>query len=188
MPTHKNITFIVEVIGFVLAIFSIWYSYYLSEPAKLEVNYTVDVINNRLLISVKNTAFFKETGNVSLFRLEVSDSKPHMIIKSLVPNESFKFDLSINITSKGITIPSSEPTYPSLVNCTVPTYKLYFATEKSSISYKITCDNCFSQGVIRRIPDFQRTQIEIIFNPENKTCSGTLPIYSWSQVGIAELN
>ncbi|MFZ3077328.1 MAG: hypothetical protein WA139_02640 [Candidatus Aenigmatarchaeota archaeon] len=178
----------IEIIGLILTIFSIWYSYYLSESASLEVNQTIDTANNRLNIMVKNKAIFKETGNISFFRLEISDSKPFMITKSLKPDENFSYSLSINITGKNITIPPLKEKYPILVGCQFPYSKLYYATEEASISYKITCDNCFSQGIVRRIPDFQIVIFNFTLNPVNKTCHGSLPIYSWTNFRIEDIS
>ncbi len=180
---------VIEIIGFFLTIFSIWYSFYLSEQATLISNHTIDYENNKLIVSVKNKALFKETGNISFFRIEVSDSKPMMIVKSLKPNENFTFNLGINIGKKNVSVVSSfTPIYPALFNCSLSAYQLYYVTEETSISYRISCDNCPSQGIVRRIPDFQSAELKLILNPKDRNCGGLLTIYSWPKVSLRELS
>ena len=76
--------------------------------------------------------------------------------------------------------------WPLLASFQIPTKELYFITENTSISYKITCDNCYSQGIIRRIPEWQAIEGGFSIGPNN-TISGSVPIYSWTTYTLEDL-
>src|SRR3989338_2195629 len=173
-----------EIFGFVLAMFSIWYSFYLSEMAELEVWHELNETTGRLTVWVKNNAIFRETGTINFFRLEVSDSKPHLQTNSIKPNETQEFELEVNINERNISIQQRNVTFPRIAGFTIPYYKLYFATEKdASITYKISCDNCKSQGVVKRIPSFDEVQGRLSLMVVNDTfiVYGSVPVYKWVQ-------
>ncbi len=181
---------IVGIVGFVLAIFSIWYSYYLSENAELEVWHELNKSKGRLTVWVKNKAIFRETGTVNFYRLEISDSKPHLQINSIKPNETTKVELEVNITERNISLQKRNVTYPKLAGFTLPYYKLYFATEKdASISYRINCDNCKSQGIIRRIPEYDIVEgwVSLMIINETFVAQGSIPIYRWVEFSLADV-
>lgn len=184
---------------FIIAIFSIFFTYHLSEkeslerfkqlePAILNVSHEIDVSNPKeqwLFIHVKNIAQFKSTGNITLYRIEVDPHKPHMILPSLEPNENRTIELRINYTQVNYSIKSENIGFG--VTCEIPTSKLYFIHEKESISYKLTCDNCKTEGIIRRIPSLEAIETTLVFKPETRSCEGKFPTYSWVQYRLEDL-
>ena len=155
---------------------------YQIEYPNLNVTHQIDEENGILKITLENTASKKETGTINFYRLEVSDSKPHLQKPSLKPGENMTLNLAIEIDEKNYTIYSEKVEYPLLASFKIPestVHKLYFITEDTSISYKITCDNCYPQGIVRRIPDWGTIESGFSIGP-NKTISGLVPIYSWT--------
>ena len=198
---NKNISYkiskfslILSILSLLVAVVGIWYAVqqlnlalYQIEYPKLNVTHQIDEENGRLKIFIKNTALRKETGTINFYRLEISDSKPHMQLKSLKPGENITLDLSIKISEKNYTIHSEKGEWPLLTSFQIPTHKLYFITEKTSISYKLTCDNCYSQGIIKRIPDWQEIRSRISIGP-NYTIRGSIPIYSWTSYNLEDVS
>ncbi len=56
-------------------------------------------------------------------------------------------------------------------------------TKHTSISFKITCDNCPSHGVIRRIPDFNSVSFTFGINQNGITGAST-PVFEWVDYGL----
>lgn len=173
------IALIVAIVGIGLAFWQLQLALYQIEYPNLNVTHQLDEENGRLKIFITNTATLKETGTINFYRLEVSDWKPHMQLESLKPGQNVTFELSVKVSSKNFTIPQGPAEWPVLSNFTLPYFQLYFATEDASISYRITCDNCYSQGIIRRIPNWQEVQPHLTIGP-NYTVRGSLPTYAWT--------
>lgn len=193
-PKINIISLTISILSLIVAVVGIWYAIqqlnlalYQIEYPKLNVTHQIDEENGRLKIFIKNTASKKETGTINFYRLEISDSKPHMQLKSLKPGENITLDLSIKISEKNYTIRSEKGEWPLLTSFQIPAHKLYFITEKTSISYKITCDNCYPQGIIKRIPDWQEI-ISRISIDANYTIRGSVPIYSWITYNLSDLS
>ena len=178
------ISLIVAIGGFYIGLKQLQLAVFQTEYPTLNITHQIDEKNGRLNIFVKNTASRKETGAINFYRLEISDSKPHMQLESLKPGENITFGLEINVN---YTIPQSGIKWPLLANFQLPAYKLYFITEKTSISYKITCDNCYPQGVIKRIPEFSAIESFIIIGPNYSYIKGSIPTYSWKTFSLEDL-
>jgi len=184
----KTIFNLFVIIGLVLTILSIWATFYFSSPINFEIWDNVSEDQERLVIYGRNNDLFRSPGVINLYRLEVSDSKPHIQLQN---NRSFKrgiekmlFNLSINIGEEEI--PTQTPECKQCV--TIPYPNLYFLTEKTSISYKITCDKCTPQGVVRRIPEFQMTPFSLSLDWIYKEFGDIIvPTYSWVEVELEDL-
>jgi len=147
----------------------------------LNVTHQIDEENGFLKITIENTASRKETGTINFYRLEVSDSKPHKQFGSLRQGENRSFWVPINVDEKNYNVSVLESEYPTLTAFEVPRI-LYMMTDNTSISYKITCDNCYAQGIVKRIPDWKTIEMGVAISRtgSNYTASGILPIYSWT--------
>jgi|SRR3989344_5677021 len=186
----QKVGIIIALLGFAIALFAIGLSFYLSEDAKLIVWHELNETKGRLSIYVTNDAIFKETGIINLYRLEVNDAKPHMQVESLKPGETKEFGLEVNITEENIPIKNRDLSPGALASVTFPYYKLYFATDKdASISYKITCDNCKTQGTVRRIPAFDVTEGSFGLQNVNNTLvvKGYLKVYKWIEFDLENI-
>ena len=161
-----------------------------SQPTNLEVWHEIDKDNERLIIHIKNSdsrfKFMSDTGNIYIYRLEVSDSKPHILIdKPLKPGEETYVNLSINYNNLHVVFPSKVLRYGK--ECTIPMPEYYFLMENISISYKVSCDTCSGQGVTNRIPDFGAIEAALNIDPKTDKCDGIIPIYSWPRYGLDDL-
>ncbi|MBN1761902.1 MAG: hypothetical protein JW878_02315 [Methanomicrobia archaeon] len=175
---------IVTVVGFGIAIWQLNLTLYQTEYPDLNITHQIDKENGFLKITLENTASRKETGTINFYRLEVSDSKPHLQLESLNPGDNTSFFAAISVDEKYYNVSDLESEYPTLTAFELPgitRHKLYMITENTSISYKITCDNCHPQGFVKRIPDWEtiETGFAISRTGSNYTVNGTLPIYSW---------
>lgn len=111
-----------------LAHHSLEQTYLTTSYVFLEVNDSIDKTKDVWYINITNAHPLKPTGEIYIYRLEKDVLTPHDIFKKgLNPGESYTFGLLINITEKK-----------------------YF-NETSTITAKILCDNCPSQGIIRQI-------------------------------------
>ncbi len=173
--------------GVVLTAISIWFGYYLSSPIDFEVWHNVSEDQERLVIYAKNNDQFRYPSKINLYRLEVNERTPHI---QKPDDKSFKrgkekmlFNLSINIEKENVPF-----TKDNCKNCfTVPYFNLFFLTEENFISYKITCDKCSPQGIVRRVPEFQMIPFSIILDPINKTFRNlSIPKYSWTEVKLED--
>ncbi len=172
----------VSLVGFALTIFSIWYSWYLAEPARLEVWHELNETSGRLNIWIKNIGI-KDTGTIYFYRLEANPDKPHVVLNSsLAPNQTRQLGFAIKVEERNIT--ALEPRM-----CSMPAYGVYFATDKDlSISYKIECDSCRG-SIIRRIPPYDQIKMTTQVQSINDTifCQVSVIDYSWEEIGIRNL-
>jgi len=184
----ENLNLIIGVVTVLCFLFAIWQlhlAFYQIEYPNLNVTHQIDEENGILKITIENTASKKETGTINFYRIEVSDSKPHKQLESLRPGDNRSFWVPINVDEKYYNVSVLESEYPTLTAFEVPgitQHKLYLMTDNTSISYKITCDNCYAQGIVKRIPDWKtiETGFAISRTGSNYTASGILPIYSWT--------
>ena len=156
---------------------------YQSEPAKLSEVHEVVMVNEtngRLIINVTNRAMFKETGRVFLYKIEANPFKPNMNISSIQSGQTRQFELEINVNKQEITIPQTSAEYK------IPFYKLYFVYEnEASITYRITCDNCYSEGLLGRVPEGQSVPIQLEL--KNGTLEGFINVYSWVEFNLQDV-
>ena len=160
------------------------------EHAELIVNHTIDEKNGRIYVTIRNNATMKETGKIYFYRLGVDDANPHMVFDSLKPGETKTLNLAINISKKNFTVDKKNSTYPVLLEFQITQIsKLSFVTEKTSLSYKITCDNCYSQGIIKREPESESSTVSITLQNINGTLvpSASIPIYKWITYDVDSL-
>jgi len=164
-------------------------TYWLTSPVILKVNHTVKIINNsgEILINVTNTHPLKDTGAIYIYRLEMNPNRPFTIEKNLEPNESRLYHLYFKTKEEGIK--STVNFTPYGTKGEIPAGKLYLIQEHVSISYKISCDNCPSQGVIRREPPFSTFFVGFkLTNIGGKSVPEyTIDIYEWVDCELKEI-
>jgi len=194
MKTKSKITEdqkrVIKFIMLIITIVSIFLTYYQIEYPKLIVNETI--VDNgdgtgRLKIYVENNALIKATGTINFFRLDINPNIPHMQINSLKPGENITFDTEIRISEKNYSFQENDLPPFALSSYKIPVYKLYFITEEISISYKISCDNCYPQGILRRVPELGSIQTSFLLDPLTGEMSGKLKIYDWTKFDIDDL-
>ncbi|MFW6029754.1 MAG: hypothetical protein ACOCRO_05815 [Halanaerobiales bacterium] len=172
-------------ISLFLAIVSIWFAYYLSTPINLEIWHKIK--GEKLIIYGKNHDLLRSTGPIELYRMNIDPNIPLMRLKGddiLGPREKNKlFSLEINRKQSKPFIKDK------LLNKTtrIPAGKIYYVMEKTSISYKITCDNCKNQGIIKRIPPLSEITISTILNKKKGIKEFSIPIYSWPEYNLDEM-
>lgn len=180
----------IEIIALILALAGIFLAYYQIEYPKLFVNQTITDNQDgtgRLKIYVENRAWFKPTGTINFFRLDINPNIPHIQVDSLNPGENITFDTDIRILKKNYSFSRKEAPSGALSSYQIPAYKLYFVMEETSISYKITCDNCHSQGILRRIPGLGLIETSFTLNQLTGEMSGVLKIYNWTKYTSGDL-
>jgi len=187
---NNSVSFIIGILGLIIAIGGIYLAYYQIEYPKLFVNQTI--IDNgdgtgRLQVYIENQALLKPTGTINFFRLNINPSIPHMQVDSLDPGENITFDTDIKISNKNYPFKEDKAPPGALSRYGIPIDKLYFIMEEISISYKITCDNCQSQGILRRIPELGKIETGIILNQITGEQYGSLKIYSWTTYSEEDL-
>jgi len=177
------------IFGIFLTILSIWVAFYLSTPIELNMSHDVSEDGETLYIHIKNTDWFRDSGTVTLYRLEVSDSKPHMQLtgnRTLAPGKEETLTLRIKRSEERIEL--NQENFGFGMGFSIPS-ALFYITEKTSISYKITCDNCPPQGIVRRQPALgqMETLVKIININGSPVVSGALPIYEWVDYDIEDI-
>jgi len=181
----------IGIMALIIAIVGIYLAFYQIEYPRLFVNQTV--VDNkdgtgRLKIYVENKALFKSTGTINFFRLNINPNIPHMQVNSLDPGENIIFDTDIRIYEKEYQFQEEEPLPGASSRYKIPAVELYFIMEDTSLSYRITCDNCHSQGVLKRIPELGTIETSIILNQSSGEQSGVLKIYNWTTYSLEDLN
>ncbi len=137
---------------------SINQTFFMISPVILQANDVVNESEGRWYINITNTHPIKETGKVYLYKLEINPNKPSMALdRSLKPGESDIFSLTIKLEKKNISFNKNLDPF----GFSLPAYKAYYVNEHVSISVKITCDNCPSQGIILRLPDFSAIPMQV---------------------------
>ncbi|MEK6963831.1 MAG: hypothetical protein AABX70_05360 [Nanoarchaeota archaeon] len=182
---HKPLAW--NVFFFVLTIISFafsWYSIVSSNPVFLEIDQRYDVDAGRLYVSVTNTHFLKRTGAISLYKLEINPNKPEQIYEEGIgPGETKNYSLTFKV--KHAKINKSPEMDKQNDQFTLPA-EAYYVYAHTSISYKITCDNCPSNGFIRRIPPTQSMEFNIPLNPQKKP-EILLPVYEWVDYKLEDI-
>ena len=194
-------------VGLALTILSIFLAFYLSAestktsikiseealnktflmaiPVTLEVKGTVNEIEGRWYINITNTHPLKETGKIYIYKLEINPDKPGMQLnRSLKPRESDL--LSLTIKSKKENISFLQKIEPFSYSWTLPASEVYYVNEHVSISVRITCDTCSSQGVILRVPDFNEIPINMVMtNRSIQTMN--INTYEWLDYNLQDI-
>jgi len=135
-------------------------TFLMTSPVILQANSTVNEAEGRWYINITNTHPNKETGKVYLYKLEINPNKPSMALDhSLKPGESDLFSLTIKSEERNISF--SQNLEPFGFSWTLPASKVYYVNEHVSISVKVSCDNCPSQGIILRVPDFNAIPMQM---------------------------
>lgn len=186
----NKFSLILGVIALIISILGIYLAYYQIEYPKLFVNQTL--IDNedgtgRLNVYVENQALLKPTGTINFFRESISPDEPHMQVESLNPGENITFKTDIRIYEKNYSFQEEEPLPGALSRYKIPADKLYFIMESTSLYYRITCDNCHSQGIFKRIPELGKVETGIRLNQLTGEQSGVLKIYNWTTYSIEDL-
>lgn len=181
---------LIELIGFSLAIFAIWFAL----PTQLEVSYTLNETEQSLFLNIRNKEpFLKETGTINLYRLDITDSKPHIQLDSLLPNQKHEnLRLRVNFGEVEINMTESRNETFGYTQCLLNRTEYYFLTEATSISFKVSCDNCPPQGYFTRIPPYekgppQKIKIPFSYDTNTKTCSYIVPTYSWLELKLEDV-
>lgn len=183
---------ILAIISLIISILAIFIAVYLSQPVNLKVWHKIDEENGKLLIYGKNNDFLRSTGTISIYRIEANPNKPHIQLNSLKPREE-RLLTGLNINIEEVNISTDMPGISKsgkFINCSASSeliYHLYFITEQTSISYKISCDNCPSQGIIKRIPDFSNAELFLSPNLSTRQCTWSIPIYSWKNFSVESI-
>jgi len=158
----------------ILTLFSIWLTFYFLSPINLTVWHNISD-DGVLTVHAKNNDFFRPTDTINLYRLDISDSIPHVQLtgdNTLMPGEEkILFNFRINISEQYIELPSKGDGF-------IIPGDTYYLVGKNSISYKVSCDTC-SNEIIKRIPTYQEYSVNLKIDRENRTVSGSIPVYSW---------
>ena len=161
-------------------------TFLMTTPVILQVNSTVDENEGRWYINVTNTHPTKETGKVYLYKLELNPDKPSMALdRSLKPGDSEVFSLTIKSKKENITF--SQNIEPRGFSWTPPSSEAYYVNEHVSISVRITCDACSSQGVLLRVPDFGSILMEFVMT--NKGIQSiNMNTYEWLDYKLEDIS
>lgn len=139
---------------------SINQTFIMTSPVILQAKDTINKSEGRWYINITNTHPTKETGKVYLYKLEINPDKPSMALDHyLKPGESDVFSLTIKSKEKNISFNKNLESFG--FSGTLPASKVYYVNEHVSLSVKITCDNCPSQGIILRVPDFNAIPMQM---------------------------
>ena len=160
-------------------------TYWMTAPVTLIVVHDYNESTGRLKIYAKNTHPLRETGRIYLYKLEANPSKPEQVNETgLKPGETqLLFDLSFEVQYVCI---NKETPFGKRID--VQAGKMYYIiSNETSISYKITCDNCPSQGYIARIPDFQEISVRPEIDPKNRTTKISMPVFRWTVFSLDEI-
>ncbi len=160
-------------------------TFWLTKPVTLNVTHFYNETAGRLYINVTNLHPLRETGSLYLYRIEISSNKPHMFFEQgLKPGESHLFSLTAKKREAAVDADLGGPLYGR--DFTLPAVRTYFANEYASISYKVACDNCPSQGIIRRLPDFSVIDFTITLSIEGVK-NVTIPVYEWTDYKLDDV-
>ena len=172
-----NIMNLVSIAGFILAVISICFTISFSNPVDLEISHNIS--NNSLTIYGKNNDWFRSTGSIDIYRIEVNPNKPFTQISGLGPQESKKlFQFKIKPAKTNEVSIYRKP-------LTVDYDFIYGFQNQISISYKIMCDKCKGQGIIAIVPNDHTHQLEFSLTlsndsiPNVKNVTVSVPYYCW---------
>lgn len=178
----------IAVVGFILTIVSVWFSIiqiWQAEPAVLNVTQTINKETGMISIRFENIAKHKESGIINFYQLETNDFKPFKQYPSLKPGKSRIEEFPITTVLKNLTITRSS-TNPQV---SIQINKFYLALG-TSLSYRISCDNCYSQGIVKRWPDYEemgKYERDFAFSLRRtekgfEIINVSLPAYSWALI------
>lgn len=174
----------------ILFAFFITYFFFLkgvesSTPVSLMVTDSYDLKQGRLYINVTNTHPSRPTGTLYLYKLEIDPNKPEMINESgIAPRETIQYSLTIKYHEENVTFKSNKYRYG--FDFTPPAVETYYILKHNSVSYKVTCDNCPSQGVIRRIPCFGCIEFNFLVN-RSGIIATSIPIFEWVDYKLEDI-
>lgn len=131
-------------------------TFWLTAPVVLSINQTYDEGTNILNITYENTHPLKDTGEIQFYRLNIDPFKPLEVEPSLGPGETSSIALPVH--SACIDTAKSLGLYNSVTVNSDAYAKSYYATNAETTTYKITCDNCASQGFVRRYPKYREVK------------------------------
>ena len=155
-------------------------------PVILSIVETLDDNESRWNFTVTNSHPLKETGTIYLYRLEINPNKPHMALKGLKPGESNVFSLTFRKDNVNVTFSQQRNKFGGC-SLVPPAVQTYFVNDHISIGVKITCDNCPSQGITRRLPNFET--IDFVFAIGNDNCARyiSIPRYEWTDYLLEQI-
>ncbi|NQU99002.1 hypothetical protein HQ533_06080 [Candidatus Woesearchaeota archaeon] len=159
-------------------------TFLLTTPVTLTLNETVNETEGRWYINVTNSHPLRETGAIYLYRLEKNSDKPHMLVEEgLKPGESRLFSLAIKTEEEEILFNQQTTNHGYVWNFPI---EAYYVNEEVSISIKIICDNCPSQGVMRRLPGFGDVDYRTTLNKTGVKAM-KIPIYEWVDFSLEDI-
>ncbi|MBI2129539.1 hypothetical protein HYU07_04835 [Candidatus Woesearchaeota archaeon] len=160
------------------------YTTWITSPVTLKVVDWVNESEGRWYINVTNTHPLRSTGTIYLYRFEINPHTPHIINKTGIgPGQTIFYSLAFNVTEKDL-FPNRSSLEP--LHILTISNKAYYVMEHESISFKISCDNCPSQGIIRRFPDFEIVKYRMSFTTLGLT-NLTIPSYTWVDYTMKDL-
>lgn len=154
---------------------------WMTTPVNLNVTHELDDSAGRLNITVQNKHPSKNTGEIQLYRLNVDPNIPFMIFEEgLKPGEQHNFSLTFYVDCKETPLKGD---IRSLIKINSSVYaKAYHSTRTDTLAYKITCDSCSPQGIVRSIPKSDDTLFS--FALTSKNYSVCVPIYFWENLRL----
>lgn len=163
-------------------------TFWLTSPVNLQVNQSSNDSAGRLEIDVKNIHPTRGTGRIYLYKIEINPDKPEMInVSGLAPGESMHFSLTYVETDANVSFGSQKTPYGGF-GASIPADKMYYITAHNSITYRITCDNCPSQGYMGRLPEFSAIRAQLSVNYSNRSIVAvSMPTYRWVDYQLSDI-
>lgn len=160
-------------------------TFWMTAPVALRAESKINESSGIWEINITNTHPLKESGGIYLYKLEINPNKPSMYLnKSLKPGESEIFSLDFKSKENNITFNQTFGQY--FFSSTIPASEIYYINEHTSISVKITCDSCSSQGIMLRVPDFNIVNIEFVMS-NNRIQNYYIKSYQWVDYQISDI-
>lgn len=146
--------------------------------------HNISELDGRLNIYAKNNAFIRSTGYIDIYRIEIDPNKPHIQLKEGLKHRETKqiASLLIRVNRSNEIVVSND----FKKEFHIPS-ALFFITEETSISYKIICDNCRQDGIIKRIPEMGAIEPKLILDHKTNQVRMAIPIYKWETKQLEDL-
>jgi hypothetical protein len=174
-----------EFLAILLALFGIWLTIVSSSPINLKVWHNISSDQKQLYVYVQNNDWFRGTGDIDLYKLEINPFRPHMRFtgNQTVGPRKMKLlaTLAIKVNQSKEVILSK-----NLSHGAIPASLAYYINEGISISYKVTCTNCRTDGYIQRIPDYQTIHFNMVMDSDKNQLRASIPVYVWVQANLED--
>ncbi len=160
----------------------------LATLVSLRVNDSSIVVNGNgtWYVNVTNIHPTKETGRIYIYMLENDQNKPAFSLSSIKPGESIL--VKLNFIERSLPYPFDKVLLSNGYGVGFHTQQAqYIETYFSSITTKINCENCPSDGVLIRLPSFSdKFDLSGVSNGYEVT-NITLPVYNWINYNLSSL-